>query len=196
MQRMDNGRNWGAKIAKGVVAGMIGGFVASWLMNRAQPVTTAVTERFSPQARAWHNQRHRFENGRFGQQRPNQERDADAPATVQTATAVYEAVFDEEPTRQWRKRAGPVVHYTFGTLTGGLYGGLAECLPVVTTCHGTLFGTAVWAGGDETALPLLGLSQPPTDIPAAIHAEAFTAHLVYGFALDTVRRLARWFLKD
>ena len=48
---------------------------------------------------------------------------------------------------------------------------------------------AVWAGADELAMPLLGLSR--RDYPLEAHLQAFTAHLVYGVTTEAVRRLFR-----
>ena len=55
----------------------------------------------------------------------------------------------------------------------------------------TPFGTAVWLGADEVAVPAFGLAGPPWEHPASVHARALTAHLVYGVATEGVRRLVR-----
>ena len=83
---------------------------------------------------------------------------------------------------------GMAIHFTFGTLVGGLYGWLAEVWPTVTLAGGTAFGTALWLGADELAVPALGLTNPPARNPPPMHAAAWSVHLVYGAVLEGVRR--------
>jgi hypothetical protein len=52
-----------------------------------------------------------------------------------------------------KKKAGPIVHYAYGALAGGLYGAAAEVIPAVTKGEGTLYATALFVGGDEIAVP-------------------------------------------
>ena len=54
-----------------------------------------------------------------------------------------------------------------------------------------MFGTAVWLGADEVAVPAFRLSKPPTEYPVSVHAYAFMSHLVYGVTTDLVRRAVR-----
>jgi uncharacterized membrane protein YagU involved in acid resistance len=56
---------------------------------------------------------------------------------------------------------------------------------------GIPYSTLLWLGGDEIALPALGLSKPPTDVPAEKHASALAMHFVYGITLDISRRVLR-----
>lgn len=78
-----------------------------------------------------------------------------------------------------------------GTGVGGLYGAVADVAPQVTTSAGLPFGTAFWLVVDETAVPLLGLSKPPTEYPASTHVYALASHLVYGLTAELVRRNLR-----
>jgi putative membrane protein len=48
-----------------------------------------------------------------------------------------------------------------------------------------------WLVVDETAVPVLGLSKPPTDYPASTHVYALASHLVYGLTAELVRRSLR-----
>jgi putative membrane protein len=68
---------------------------------------------------------------------------------------------------------------------------MTEMWPHVATGRGTLFGTLLWAGADEAALPALGLTAPPARYPMSTHARSLTTHLVYGLTTDTLRRLIR-----
>ena len=97
-------------------------------------------------------------------------------------------------THEQRAQGGPVVHYAFGALMGGLYGGLAEYSELVRSGFGTAYGTALFAGGDLIAVPALHLSAPLSEFPAASFAGPYTAHLVYGATTELVRRLVRLLL--
>lgn len=94
----------------------------------------------------------------------------------------------------WRlsRRRGPVprhvlpllVHLTAGMLAGALYGALAPRLPALRAGRGGLFGAALWLAGDEIAMPVLGLSPSPADVPLRVHAYTFLTHLAYGLVTD------------
>jgi uncharacterized membrane protein YagU involved in acid resistance len=79
-------------------------------------------------------------------------------------------------------------HYAFGAVMGGLYGAFYEISPATRQMGGAAFGTAVWATVDETALPLLRLSEPTPEPPAERHAQALAAHVVFGVTTEIVRR--------
>jgi uncharacterized membrane protein YagU involved in acid resistance len=145
---------------KGALAGAVGGFVASWVMNK-----------FQSSAASTH---------------PDGE-----DATMKAAGHIAEAAFDTPLTKEERRRAGPVIHYVFGSAMGALYGAMAESAPRTATAIGLPFGTALWLGADEVAVPALGLSNPPTDDPTSTHTSALAAHLVYGLTADLVRRAVR-----
>ncbi len=112
-------------------------------------------------------------------------------ATVKAAKAISEAIFGHKLEEREKRAAGAAVHYAFGTVTGGLYGAVAELAPEVTTGMGLPFGAAFWLVADETAVPLLGLSKPPTEYPASTHAYALASHLVFGLTAEIVRRALR-----
>ncbi|MGI8997027.1 MAG: DUF1440 domain-containing protein [Pyrinomonadaceae bacterium] len=174
-------------VLKGLAAGLIGGLVASYVMNEFQSLwqkaSEAVEQERSKQSLGG-------SKGSKGQQK-QQGGEEGPPATVQTAEAISETVFDHELTKSEKKVAGPAVHYAFGTTMGAFYGAAAELAPQVTTGAGLLFGTTVWLGADEVALPALGLSKSPTEYPLSKHAYALVSHFVYGLTADLVRRGVR-----
>lgn len=90
-----------------------------------------------------------------------------------------------------RQKAGPVGHYAFGTLMGGLYGGLAEYCPPVRAAFGTTFGSALFTGADLIAVPVLHLGPAPRCQPKSALASPFAAHVVYGVTTELVRRIVR-----
>jgi uncharacterized membrane protein YagU involved in acid resistance len=120
-----------------------------------------------------------------------QERSEGTNANELAAQAIATRTIDRKLTREELAVAAPLVHYAFGAAMGGLYGALVEVSCRVRQIGGTGFGTAVWIGADELAVPALGLSRPNTDYPAEAHAQAFASHLVYGATLEAVRRGVR-----
>lgn len=93
---------------------------------------------------------------------------------------------------QTKKKAGPLVHYTFGTAMGLLYGIAAEMGPRAVKRHSLLsglgFGGAVFVLGDEIAVPRLGLSAPAREAPLSSHLYGAASHLVYGATTGVVRQ--------
>lgn len=83
-------------------------------------------------------------------------------ANVKTAEAISEKLGGHKLSEAEKKWAGPAVHYGFGT--------------------------ALWLGADEIAVPAFGLSGPPTETPVSSHLSGLAAHLVYGLVTDLVKR--------
>jgi hypothetical protein len=80
--------------------------------------------------------------------------------------------------------AGPLTHYAFGVLTGGIYGGLAEYSGIVRSGFGSSYGGVLFsAAGPVLGLPPLVMDQPP--------ATPIAAHVVYGVTTELVRRVVR-----
>jgi Protein of unknown function (DUF1440) len=177
-------------VLKGLAAGLIGGLVASWTMNRFQDVWMKLA---GPQSSGAGSQQqaggHVSEQELQQTQKKSDEEQDDA--TVKTASAISEGIFDHKLTKSEKKIAGPAVHYAFGTSVGGLYGVAAELAPEVATGAGLPFGAAFWLVADETALPLLGLSKGPTAYPVSTHVYALASHFVYGLTAELVRRGVR-----
>ncbi len=78
-----------------------------------------------------------------------------------------------------------------GATSAAVYGGLAEVVPLVTAGEGLGFGAGVWLLADEAALPALGFSKSPAEIPFSTHAYALVSHLVYGCVTELVRSAVR-----
>jgi len=141
------------EVWKGLVAGLVGGLVASWTMNRFQDVwmTLSVND---------HSTDTQSANAKSKEQ---------DDTTVRAASAISEGIFDHKLTGDEKRIAGPAVHYSLGTGVGGLYGAVGEVVPEVTKGAGLPFGAAFWLVVDETAVPLLGLSKGPTKYPLSTH---------------------------
>ncbi len=178
-----------ADVLKGLAAGIIGGLVASWTMNQFQSLWSSLEEGDKQSQ----NKKDSQQGGRKGQQKKeqSQEEGGGDNATVKAAEAISESVFDHELTKSEKKVAGPAVHYAMGATSGAIYGAMAELTPFVTIGAGLPFGAAVWLAADEAAVPALGLSESPTEVPISKHAYALASHFVYGLTTEIVRRVVR-----
>jgi len=181
---------------KGLAAGLIGGLVGSWTMNRFQDVWSKVSHslenspgdqfRNASGEAACGGEDPDTHNSEFSSQPEAQD-----DTTVRTASAISEGVFDHKLTPGEKKIAGTAVHYLLGTSVGGLYGAAAERAPNVTAGAGLPFGAAFWLVVDEGAVPLLGLSKGPMAYPVSTHAYALSSHFVYALTAELVRRAVR-----
>jgi len=186
-ERQTNNHDQG-DVWKGIAAGLVGGLVASWTMNQFQAAWTKAAEGFEKSHGA---QSMQPSEGQQPGQGAEQNKKNEDDATVKAARAISEGILGHELRESEKESAGAAVHYAFGTATGGLYGAVAELSPGVTTGMGLPFGAAFWLVADETAVPLLGLSKPPTEYPVSTHAYALASHLVYGLTAEVVRRAMR-----
>jgi uncharacterized membrane protein YagU involved in acid resistance len=161
-------------LIRGAIAGAAAGAVASWVMNvflvGASKAKQAVED---PEQRA----REQLEQAAAGED-----------ATQKVADAVAVNVAGRHLSKEEKEVGGPLVHYGFGALMGGVYGAIAEVVPASRIGVGTLFGSALFLGADEVMVPLLGLGQPATKEPPASMATHWAAHLVYGATVELLRR--------
>jgi hypothetical protein len=111
-------------------------------------------------------------------------------ATVKVGTAAFEAVTGHRPTRETQQWLGMLAHYGFSAAVGMNYVLASERAPEMRRGYGTLYGSLVWAAADEGAVPAMGLSKKPSEIPMGVHAFALSAHWVYGATLEACRRIA------
>ena len=181
----------GSHLGRGILAGMAGGLVASWVMNvfmeQAGPKIVEAVKTVQG------------ENG-DGQEQPAQSQPDDATkddapkedATMKAADAIVSTVTGgRHLSMEEKQTGGPIVHYAFGALMGALYGGLAEYSPAARAGFGTVFATLLFAGADLVAVPAFHLSGSSADAPASSLATPFAAHLVYGMTTEGVRRVVR-----
>ena len=162
---------------RGVLAGVAGGLVAGWVMNQwsAGPGAALNKQLETPE------EQQQLSEGSDGED-----------ATMKTADKLSAIAHGgQHLTHEERSKDGPIVHYTYAALMGGVYGGLAEYSSVVRSGFGMVYSTALFVGGDLIAVPALGLSKPLSAFPPASFANPFTAHLVYGATTELVRRVIR-----
>src|SRR5688572_1881537 len=94
---------------------------------------------------------------------------------------VREAMDEEE-----RVAATLVSHFGYGTVTGALYGAIADKIDAPPVAKGVAWGLAVWAGSYLGLLPALGILQPATKHPARRNALMIAAHVIWGASLGLV----------
>jgi len=123
----------GTHVVRGMLAGIAGGLVASWIMNvfmeEAGPKIIDAVASLQP------------DHGQSTQsQHQNQDDAPKEDATMKAADAIVStATGGRHLSFEQKQKAGPVVHYAFGALMGGLYGGLAEYSPAARAGFGTVF---------------------------------------------------------
>jgi putative membrane protein len=157
------------KIWRGAIAGLVGGVIAAGAMSVVHKTVA------------------RSLAGTSGEARQQKEEDA----TVTVADGIARLLLQRPLAEDEKPLASNLVHYGFGGTVGALYGGVAAVVPQVTTGSGLPFGVAVWLGAHVTAVPALGLSEPPTRRPLSKEGLELALHLVYGAVTEIVRRLAR-----
>jgi hypothetical protein len=158
-------RRSGPDPLRGALAGVAGGLVASAAMNGFQAAWQAVAGSSAS--------------------------GGGEPATVEAAENVAQSAGEAPIPEQSKSAAGNTVHYAFGAALGALYGLAAEYVPSVTAARGATFGIGSMLLFDDAAVPAAGLGEPPTESSLGTHVYSAASHLVYGGALESVRRLIR-----
>ena len=113
----------------------------------------------------------------------------DATARIATAVASKAGYSLTDP--RAKQIAGEFVHLAFGAFNGAIYGAAVEVEPRLRAGAGVPFGLAVWALADEGIVPALGLSRPPRESSAGLHAYSFMSHVIYGVTTEVVRTSLR-----
>jgi putative membrane protein len=164
---------------KGALAGAAAGLAGTVAMTQFQSLWSKASEKLN------HNGNH----GSSEQSEPEKE-----DATMKAAGELA-ALAKHRLSRDEKKKAGPIIHYAFGTGMGALYGALAEVGPRDLRRHELLsglgFGSVLFAGADEVVVPALGLSGKPSESPASSHLYALASHIVYGLTAGAVRKAVR-----
>jgi putative membrane protein len=173
--------------AKGILAGIAGGLAGAWAMNQFQAVLSEASEKFTSNGSPGSH------SGKGEDRQPSEESSEDA--TMKAAGKISMGLLRRPLSKDQKKKAGPVVHYAFGALAGGIYGAGVENMPRAKTAAGAPFGAALFLAADEVAEPLLGLSGLPLQYPWSTHAQALASHLVYGVTTEVVRKSVRMVLR-
>lgn len=172
-------------VVRGILAGAGAGLAASWVMNLFM---NGPGQKLNDSLK---NEQEKREE-RLQQMQRERNGEANEDATMKAADAVVNtATGGRHLTFEGKQKSGPVVHYAFGALVGGLYGGVAEYSKTVKKGLGTAFGGALFAGADLVAVPALRLSPPLSQTPTKSLANPLAAHLVYGATTELLRRAFR-----
>jgi putative membrane protein len=151
----------------GVAAGALAGLAGTIIMTQFQSAMSALAK---------------------PKPKPNEKNETGDNATVNTALTLTKFATGHGIDKDSKKVAGQIVHYSFGTAMGAVYGAMAEIQPTSSSAMGLPFGAALWLAADEVAVPSLGLSGPPTDFPIRVHAYGLFSHLVYGASTELCRK--------
>src|SRR5688572_14112907 len=168
------------RVAKGALAGAIGGVAGTLAMNYFQRWWSHTVHGAVPVSAAGRHDARDWQELAEGQNSNE----------IAAQTVAVEAL--GRPLDRGELKVGAtVVHFAFGAAMGGLYGAFWEFSPSTRKMGGAAFGTAVWAAADEVAMPVLGLSGPTTEHPPERHAHTFASHIVFGVTTEIVRRGVR-----
>lgn len=175
-----------ASLSRGIVTGLVAGITATVVMDQFQKLSAASREALEKQKKRESGESEwaiAHEKVQQQQQQENQE-----GSTEIVARKIAQVAGTTLPKEQ-KKQAGQMVHYTFGTLMGVAYCVTAELMPEATTGGGTAFGTMLFLGADEIAVPAFRLAPPPTKTDPDEQLGHWAAHVVYGGTLELVRSL-------
>lgn len=169
------------KLLGGLAAGVIGGLVATWALDKYQQGAIEATRRVEDAA----NAEPVFSRQQEEQLREQQRGHAEAAQRIARSTT------GRKLSRAQQRTAAPVMHYAAGALAGGVYGLTAEILPSVRRWYGMGYSKFIFLGASEPLLPWLGLTPRQK---AQVTPAGLPAPLVFGAVLETTRRLLRWML--
>ncbi len=172
-------------VLRGVVTGIAAGFAATLVMDQFQRLMSAGGKELDKQKKFADQESPAHEQAQKEQEAAEQE-----GSTEKVARKIAEATGTTLAEGN-KKKAGQSVHYAFGTLMGVVYAVSAELIPEVTIGAGTAYGTLLFLGADEVAVPAFQLSPPPSPANPKDHLEHWAAHVVYGGALELARSLMR-----
>ncbi len=172
---------------KGLVSGLAGGLAATVVMSQFQSGWQKASEAIESK----NNNGSRKAKSKAQSKKQGEKEDATMKAAGKVASA---AGYDLS--RNEKKKASPYVHYGFGASMGALYGVLHEISPksmgmMNPLLSGVGYGSALFVGADEVAVPALGLSESPKKQPLSSHAYGLASHVVYGVTGELVRRTVR-----
>ena len=159
--------------ARGVIAGL----AASWMKALSEPRLQAAAERILPPSAAQKQDVGADPAGRPENMPP-------AVLVGRVATALGRGPL----TDRQRLRAQEMIHYGFGSGLGVAYGAAADRWPAVTRGRGALMGLTIYASTHASALPALGIQRAPWRLAPAAVAWESTSHVLFGVALESVRR--------
>lgn len=175
-------------LLRGLLIGATAGIAATLVMDQFQKLSSASQKAIEKHRRIAEGESPwQIAHEQVQQQ---QQQAAQEGSTEVVARHLAQAAGKEIPPES-KKQAGQAVHFSFGTLMGIAYGVTAEFLPEISSGGGTAFGTMLFLGADEVAVPALRLAPPPTETAPTDHLQHWAAHVVYGGTLELARGILR-----
>jgi hypothetical protein len=168
------------ELLAGLAAGVVGGIVATWVLDKYQQGAVEATRRAEKAVKA---------EPVLSRQQEDQLREQQQ-AHAETAHRIAKSTVGKKLSRAQQHNADCVVHYAAGALAGGIYGLSAEILLAIRRWYGMGYAKAIFLGGSEPLLPWLGVGPRQAQVTPA----GLPAPLVFGAALETTRRFLRWLL--
>jgi putative membrane protein len=169
---------------EGLIVGAMSGLAGTVVMTQFQNVWNKISEKIQKpgtEDKAKHAEEHKEDS------------------TMKAAGKISEKI-GHPLSREKRKKAGPLVHYAFGTSVGAVFGLAREVEPdsvhgMNPVFAGAAYGAAVFLAAHEIAVPALKLSSNPLKKPIQNQIAEFASHLIYGIGMaltyDGIRRLRR-----
>jgi uncharacterized membrane protein YagU involved in acid resistance len=176
---------------KGLAAGVVGGLVASAVMNKFQALWSRLAEGEERSHGAQSLQQGAPRHGIARELQAVGKDDDEDDAPERLANAISVGVSQQELTQREKDTAATALHYAMGATSGALYGAAAEIIPAVKVGAGVPFGTVIWLAVDEGLVPAVGLSKSPAEYPLPVHLYSFSSHVVFGLTTELVRRAVR-----
>jgi uncharacterized membrane protein YagU involved in acid resistance len=102
----------------------------------------------------------------------------------QVGKRLIEGFTQRELPDRWASPVSTVMHWSYGSGWGALYGILAGSLRRPNPLYGLPFGAVIWVS-DYVLLPEAGLYKPIWDYDAKTLANDLSAHLAYGAGTGT-----------
>ena len=172
--------NRNRSLSAGVLAGALGGAIGTVALTAFQMSSLKATEAMESKLGA--------DDTYSKQQKALLEMFEEAH--TKTADAVTKAAGVELTPKQ-RKTAAPVTEFAFGILCAGVYGALAEYLPIVRAGAGMTYGAVLFTGASLVVLPAIGYVPSPQDRTPVQHFGGLTSNMLYGWVTEIVRRILR-----
>ena len=172
----------------GLIVGAISGLAGTVVMTQFQHVWNEISEEM-------HKPRPEDEAKLAEKKKEEQKEDS----TMKAAGKISEEI-GRPLSREERRKAGPWVHYAFGTSVGAVFGVAAEMeadsvRQINPVFAGVAYGAAVFLAVHEIAVPALKLSSNPLKEPIPNQIAEFASHLVYGLGTaltyDGIKRVKR-----
>ena len=168
---------------KGVIVGSISGLAGTVLMTQFMSL--------------WKKAAAETESRKKDTSQSKKKEEEREDSTIKTADKLAKAA-GYELGKTEKKKAGNWVHYGFGIAMGAAYGLLKETAPrsvrrMNPGLSGASYGSLVFLGAHEIAVPALKLGSNPLKEPVADQVSEYLAHIVYGLGTSLTYSAVRSF---